>query len=294
MQAARSPSPRTKGQLILKGNNTEVLPNSPQCGLRTVMPTAGSAHLYGEGMDKKRLEDVYRILEKQSASEEELRKKKSKEPGTRLAQYVFILVGVLPFTLALLIVAGHKVLHGPLAKVVGLYLLLISCVAALVTPLIDMFANRRVLKQFLKDPWVLAHENVLEASAFDSETVVSLQGIGVEELAFAKLETTVEREALERRTALLVGAVEKAGILPSIIGFCVIILKIGETTQSAAQTNSLPWWMLALTYAAIGLQLLAIAVHMVVIRMDRHIKLLDFSTNHRPKAPALDEKLPWG
>ncbi len=246
-------------------------------------------------MDKKRLKDIYRILENLSVNEKELQRTKAREPGKQLAQSVFLWGGLLPFTLALVLTASYLLFPHPVTKIVALVLLLVSYIAALVTPVIDIFIHRRSLMKFFRDPWILAHENVLTVSDVDADTVLSLQQIGIEELTFAKLQISAEREALERRTSLFVGALEKVGLLSGILGICVIILKIGEVTKRAAEVSALPWWMLALAYAAIGLQLLAISVHMVLIRMDRHIKLLDFSINHRSgtssasSIPALDE-----
>jgi len=77
-----------------------------------------------------------------------------------------------------------------------------------------------------------------------------------------------QRLSLERRTGLLVGALEKVGIIPGIVALIAIYIR--------PELNKFPAvWVQSIAFGILAMYFMGAAAHVFMVRLDRYIMLLE-------------------
>lgn len=81
-----------------------------------------------------------------------------------------------------------------------------------------------------------------------------------------------EREFYEKRIGLLIGALEKLGVLPGLLATALLVGKLGEDS---------PGWVRAIAYTTPIMYLLGIAAHDYAMRLERLSRILELALDRK-------------
>jgi len=185
---------------------------------------------------------------------------------------LFIGTAVIPFVLSVIfaIVARYTgvswLFH---ISIVGL---LITYLGALAHPLISIWKLRKPIRKWWEHPFEVLLKNSSDTATVDLRYLPKLESKPLRLLEVTALEVRAEREFLERRIALLVGAVEKVGLAPGLLAAFLSFHKL---------PSDLNPWITSLAYATPFLYMLAVTAHFSAMRLDRMSKLLELAIAHR-------------
>ena len=158
---------------------------------------------------------------------------------------------------------------------IGVFVLLLSYAAFLATSLatflVPLWLYRRQIEEVIKNPIVVPLWNADITATVDAKFLSILMRHPLEDIEFVLLEVRAEREFFERRVSLIVGAVEKIGMLGLIPGW----LAAWKWFQTLP--NDPPSWVITLAYVIVIMYLLGWIAHFIMMRLDRMLKLLDLA-----------------
>jgi len=109
---------------------------------------------------------------------------------------------------------------------------------------------------------------VKDETALDFTKLSSLNDVQSEVICFANRHLITERESFERRIGVLVGALEKIGLIP---GFATLYLAWVKLTEQKTSISIDPW----MAGAVFCLYFFAVYFHFLFTRLDRYIATLD-------------------
>lgn len=144
----------------------------------------------------------------------------------------------------------------------------LSYVSLLLAPFVKMYEHRKSIKDFLFLPLSFSLEqNIVTESKIDGQFLPGFISLGKETLDLGLMEVKHERESLNKRIALLIGPVDKIGILPGVVSMLITIAKpLGEND-----------WVMGLAYGYIGLVILSMSFFNVLVKYDRIIALTELA-----------------
>ena len=91
-------------------------------------------------------------------------------------------------------------------------------------------------------------------------------------LEISLIEMKAERAAFEKRVALIVGMMDKVGLLPGIVAIFVSLPKIKAIDID---------WVLAIAYAMPFLYFMGLWSHYLMSKMSRHISLMEYALEQK-------------
>ncbi|CGU00060.1 Uncharacterised protein [Salmonella enterica subsp. enterica serovar Typhi] len=158
---------------------------------------------------------------------------------------------------------SHKVL-----AYISIGLVSFSYVLLFLTPFIKMYEQRKSIKYFFSFPLSSSiDQNISNKSKIDEEFLPKFISLGKDVLELGLMEVKHEREFLNKRIALLIGPVDKIGILPGGVSMLITIAKpLGKND-----------WVMALAYGYIGLVILSMSFFYVLVKYDRIIALTEIA-----------------
>ena len=209
---------------------------------------------------------LFRILRDASRLEIGERKRAARWPASILWWGFWIQTGLLLF--ALLVGLSRYAGTPAWFSNSGMFILLLYYVAVLATPVVAVSLNLRQIKEAIKNPVVINLWNAGITSTVDAKYLPLIMSQPLEEIEFVLLEVSAERNFFERRVALIVGAIEKVGILPGLAALGVWFGNLPDTGSS---------WGRSLAYANGILYLFGWVAHISIMRLDRMLKLLDLA-----------------
>jgi hypothetical protein len=227
-------------------------------------------------MEKSSVDHVYVVMAQLNEKERAHRKDSAEARQSRRLLKYYLYCGVVPFMLAITCaVLSHWL---PAAKIAALILLVVALASVLVYPIVDAYVNRVLYRQLIRNPLGVLHANVRVASEIDADHLELLRKVPAQALAFAKFELQAERDAFERRVALVCGAIEKIGILPALAAMTATLYNVVKSRAASLEGSGVAQWVEVFAYAAIGLHVLAVGGQFLILKMDRHVKLIEFAT----------------
>lgn len=151
---------------------------------------------------------------------------------------------------------------------VSIGLISISYVLLLLAPFVKMYEHRKSIKHFFSLPLSSSVEqNIVDESKIDEQFLPRFISLGKETLEFGLMEVKHEREFLNKRIALLIGPVDKIGILPGVVSMLITIAKpLGDND-----------WIMGIAYGYIGLVILSLSFFNLLVKYDRIIALTEIA-----------------
>ncbi len=236
-------------------------------------------------MNKSSRDSTFRILYAASRYENKIRRKASSTPKTRLVNRLFIILVPFPFLISLFIVASiHFFDTLKWLNEVGLVSLLLTYIGAFLYPLFSAWIHRKSFLSALRHPFGLILQNAVVTAEIDSRYINKLTKKPLENLELICLEIRAEKESFERRISLLIGSIDKFGLLPGLIAAFVSLQNISKNQSEL---------FLALAYATPILYIFGALSHFLVMRLDRMAKLIELVITRKKLLPAKNKTNNW-
>ncbi|MBT0726021.1 hypothetical protein HGT73_01260 [Rosenbergiella australiborealis] len=151
---------------------------------------------------------------------------------------------------------------------ISIVLISFSYVLLLLMPIVKVFEERKTIKHFFTMPLSSSiDQNIKRESLIDNDFLPRFISLGKELLELGLMEVRHEREFLNKRITLLVGPIDKLGILPGIISMIITISKpVGGYD-----------WVMGLAYGYIALIVISLSFFNLLVKYDRIIALTELA-----------------
>jgi len=226
-------------------------------------------------MDRSELDSLYQIAQQISNQEIEQGKKVSSVKN-RHANKIFVWSVIVPIILGLVIGFANKLfINEPILRIISVCILLISYLSIIAQPIIEAWLYKDSICRFISNPFSKLLMNSKFNANNDLPFITDLLEKKLEHLKFLKLELDAEKNAFSKRISLMVGALERIGLLPGVFGILVTISELGKEQSD---------WAYALAYATPILYLAGIGMHLLVSRLDRISQLVGYAIEMKESA----------
>jgi len=196
-------------------------------------------------------------------------------PETDSSKVMIWFVAV-PFILAFSLGASSRWITLPeLAKLIGLLLIVICLLGIIVGFSMMVLESRKDLQRIIKNPLVFRIGNIEKNSIASLKFSEKLENIRPKAIEVVLKQVTQERSSFERTIGLLVGAVEKVGIIPGILALVYSIQRLLGTTNMDID------FVYFLQISLIGIYLVAFYAYPYITRLDKYISFLETSKELR-------------
>lgn len=215
-------------------------------------------------------ESIYRAISWISAQENG-----SKQPLIETLKKAPNLQYIISIALVVLSVLG--VLMGELFNFeliisISLITLILGYLGILISPIVFALYYRQNIINFWKNPLSIIIGNAKKNHKADAIFVKYLSSRDNNDLELSLIEMKTERDAFEKRIALIVGVIDKVGLLPGIVAIFVSLPKIKAIDID---------WVLAIAYAMPFLYFMGLWTHFLINKMSRHISLMEYALEQK-------------
>lgn len=135
-----------------------------------------------------------------------------------------------------------------------------------------IFYYRNNFKKLLKNPLSFRYEHAKQNHKIDYLCLQSFMSSERQKLEFVCLELIAEKNALKKRTSLVVGSIDKIGLIPGLLALFLSIDKMGSMEID---------WLLTIAYIIPVLYGAGAYFHILITRMSRHISILEYAINEK-------------
>lgn len=156
-------------------------------------------------------------------------------------------------------------------------LIAMSYLALLLYPFVGVLLYRDSLKKVISAPFAsLLEWNVKTVMQIDAQYLPELTALSRETLRLGALELKSERNGFEKRTYMVVGALEKVGIFPGFLALFIGISTLIKTLDGAGISARMDW-VFAVAVANVFFFFMCGYVQMMLVQYDRMIALTEFA-----------------
>jgi len=201
-----------------------------------------------------------------------LRKPENIEKQKKLDWY-FIVFIVLPCVLSIFLALIGYFSELNNFKISALIALLAAHLGILGAPFVGAWHYRDSIKGLFRNPLLPMQENAAATFSAFEHFIPILKSYSKTELDLTIASLKLERDALEKRVGLVVGAIEKVGLIPSAITALVALMKLSESGNTSEWTD----WYVGATYVLLGLYALAGFAHTSILRLDKMLRLIELA-----------------
>jgi membrane protein YdbS with pleckstrin-like domain len=161
-------------------------------------------------------------------------------------------------------------------KLASLFLLLLVYLTAPVMQIYSAYRYRSKIKRSFTLPLCESlNLNIKTELSVDTVHFPALKELTREELELGLLEIKNERALLEKRMNIMIGPIDKLGILPGIVATITALTKIPESYS----------WVSAIAYGYMGLSIFSLFFYQLIMRYERMIALTELALES--KSPPL-------
>lgn len=214
-------------------------------------------------MDPKEIKTIYNTIEK--IRKNSTRRTEDGKKSDRISIIFFV------FSISIFIISGIATFISSYYKLdnfttIFLSIFMISYLFIFAWPFMEIYLRRKVILAFFKNSEFYMHTDVMKLSIEELAYIDQLKQQSIESLSFVKIQLKHDISSRLGRTNLLLGFVEKTGLLPSILGLVIAYGKIGEDYEFAK----------AIAIAIPFLHILAMSFHVYASKVNKIIDLIDF------------------
>ncbi|TQP30147.1 hypothetical protein FLL93_17890 [Vibrio cholerae] len=214
---------------------------------------------------------IYRSLRTLSYREKEIRKQKFPKFSSTLTGKVQLLSFGL-FAVAFLSVFAYYLSKVELIKTISIFALLFAYIANISQPIFAIFENRKSIARFIDNPLIKYFESAEETSYIRARYIRYLTRKPLHNIKLVLSQLEEEKSDLVTRISLLVGSIDKIGLMPGLIALAASWDKIENIKYD---------WVLAIAYAVPVFYGFAIFGHLVVTKLQSHITLLELVVDEK-------------
>ena len=213
-----------------------------------------------------RLNNYIQLLKKH-----EVKMKERKRPDENSKIYKVLFITLLTLVILSFLFIGIYALVRPNYRFLvytSVTLIFLSYILFIFMPVSKIYKERKVIKYFFVMPLSSSIDlNIKTESFIDNEFLPELISLGKDTLEMGLMEIKHEREFLNKRITLLVGPIDKLGILPGIISMIIAISKPAGMYD----------WVMGLAYGYIALIIISLSFFDLLVKYDRVIALTELA-----------------
>lgn len=233
-------------------------------------------------MDKSALESLYLLIEEISDQEIKEQKNINKAQNRRIFSY-FFWICLFPFIIAAMLALLNKYcFKESLIGDISLVILSFTYLAIMLQPLHSAWIFRKSIFLLFRNPFVIILNNSKNIAISDNASVKKLLEKPIDHLKFLSLELKAEHNAFTKRISLIIGAIEKIGILPGILALLVVFIRLGDKEQSE--------WVYVLIYINPALYIAGAGMHLLLNRLERINMLIEYIVEQKELASTKKSK----
>jgi hypothetical protein len=205
------------------------------------------------------------IIKKIEISEIRMREKSKKKHNLHIFSLGLIIAFI---SIAFISLFLYKGTERKWLLVISQLSLISAYITVLLTPFIDAYTNRKGIYRTLTIPFNCAiNINVKKEGIVDCKKLPKLLELNSKTLELGLMEIKHEKNFLEKIMLIIVGPIEKLGLLPGILATLAMVFRT-ETPNE---------WVTIIAYSYIGLMLLSITFHHLLARYERMIALTELA-----------------
>jgi hypothetical protein len=216
------------------------------------------------------LDSLFRILHAASRFEVRMRQR-----ATRPIWLFLLVQGALLFISLAFGSAFRFFSAPPFFEKISLVVLMGFYLGVLVYPFLMTWFHRRSFWEAIRHPFGLLIKNARGSATIDTRYLPKLMNKPLENVELLLMEIKSEKEFFERRISLVVGPIEKLGLVPGLLATAVSL----QTFQQGQSE-----WITVLAYASPAVFIYGTAAHFLVMRLDRMVKLLELVVASKKEA----------
>ena len=228
------------------------------------------------GMESKNgtaIDSIFKALQDINNREVSERNERNKNKNRTIVIYLWLTFII--FMIALLLSLINKwFFQKDTVVTISLYVLILSYLMIVMQPLLMAWINRQTLKKFILNPFELFLADIENTAKIDYSYINVLLTQDLNHLKFARAIIAAEKQAIEGRTALLIGAVEKIGIFPGILA---------AVTTLTSLTKNQPEWVYAIAYLNPVIFFVGGIIHSTLMRLDKMVEILNYVIKQKEK-----------
>jgi len=219
-------------------------------------------------MKNSEIESIYRIIKAINTHEVKQLNAKQKTKKNRFLFRLYFEIIVFPFCLAVILGLSKKYFGAPeWVTAPGLLALLLSYIGIIVHPIVSAAMNKNELCKSIKKPFSTMLDNSKKSTLVDNKFIKYLENKNIESLQLVYSKVSLEKKEFEKRVSLVIGAIEKIGILPGILASVITVAKFDDKT---------PGWIYSIAYATPILYLFGAFAHVIISKLERMALVLEF------------------
>ena len=216
--------------------------------------------------DQQTIEAIFRTVQAFNVRESKTWRARVESSFTSPEDLTIMWIPLFLFLLACILAFSYRWLQHPLV-IVGAYLaLLLIYVSIVVGYVISFWTAAKPLYRIGYVGVIVGNASTLGES--DVQHVRALSQYQRHDLQYVLVELKAERAAWERRVGTLVGAQDKIGIIPGLVGLSAALLPQFKGVQA-------PPWIVGLAFGTPLLYFLGLWSHFAMTHLDRVIMLLE-------------------
>ncbi|MGH1439761.1 MAG: hypothetical protein ACRBBR_06595 [Cellvibrionaceae bacterium] len=217
-------------------------------------------------MKSEEIESIFQSIVHLNEKERAAVKQKNELSNQRMNRLYIWGVGV-PLVLATTVGMTNKLtIQSDILNVAALLLLVLVYVGILALPFCEIISHRKDIIRFFKNPFKRMILNIKENTESDTQYISVFNEKSIDTLRFIKSQIELEKDTLMKKLGLILGAVEKVGLLPGILALLAMLSKL-EAGQSE--------WVYALAYSIPFLHILGLALHSYIFQLNRVLLSLE-------------------
>lgn len=217
-----------------------------------------------------------RVFKALSMREVRTRRMAARIGESKIPLWIFIGSLVVPLIIAISFGLLYSVMNWRWAGAVSMAALIVEYLSTILCPLLELVYRRRAIFKAIKYPFNTLLRNVELTTNVDLYYLERLRNTSGSELRFIRLELEAERDALAKRIGLVTGAIDKVGLFPGVLSLIVALTRIG---------TSQPEWVYGIAYATPILYAMGAGFHILLLRFDRHLSLIDYTIETQHDSP---------
>ncbi|PMY34412.1 hypothetical protein C1Y35_24620 [Pseudomonas sp. GW456-L14] len=195
----------------------------------------------------------------------------------RLETQYFWFAMISPSVVAVLLAILGKSIVAHWLFNVSWVLIAMSYLALFLYPFVGVLLYRHSLKKVISAPFAsLLEWNVKTVMQIDAQYLPELAALSRETLKLGALELKSERSGFEKRTYMVVGALEKVGVFPGFLALFIGISTLIKTLDGAGISARMDW-VFAVAVANVFFFFMCGYVQMMLVQYDRMIALTELA-----------------
>lgn len=211
--------------------------------------------------------------------EQELHKTGKDASKEKIINWFFFIGIIAPCLLSIILIITSVIIKSEYVKIAALASLVIAYFSAIAMPVVSIIVYKSSFLKFFTDPLAPQLRNASIAIATTKHFLPLMMRCSKSELELAGLELKTERDALEKRVGLIMGAIDKIGLWPGLISLLVGLIKVYEWLRELKGVGEIKGidWCLGIASVLLAFYVMGLIAHTSIMRIDRALKLIDLA-----------------